>query len=150
MEKEQKIAALSKLMVDGVLSADEFTRVVAALDAPVGGGAAPVEKTPAERTYEDYITNVVALSFKSPSSVKFPPFDPSMVKQGIIKLDMKDQNVRYIETYVDAPNSYGTMLREQIIIGVDDHFTPLFWAQHLTLGALLGKQKGWTTMSRRK
>lgn len=44
-----------------------------------------------------------------------------MVKQGKIKLDMREQEVRYIETYADAPNSYGTMLREPIIIGIQLH-----------------------------
>ena len=147
MSKQEKVAALSKLMIDGILTTEEFTRLVAALD---GDAPAPAEeKTPAQRIYEDYIMNTVAAVFKSPASVKFPPFNPSMVKQGVIKLDMREQNVRYIETYVDAPNSYGTMLREPIIIGIDNDFNPLFWAQHLQLGTLLGKQKGWTTMKKR-
>ena len=146
-QMEEKIAAITQLMMNGTLTADEFSRVVGALN----GTTAPQEpeKTPAQKTYEEYIKNVVANAFKSPASVKFPPFDPSMVKQGSIKLDFKEQNVRYIETYVDAPNSYGTMLREPIIIGIDDQFTPLFWAQHLQISSLLGKQKGWTTMSRK-
>lgn len=150
MEKEAKIAALTKLMTDGILTADEFTRLIAALDGNVNVPQREPEKTPAQRTYENYITEKVAPFFKSPASVKFPPFDPSMVKQGVIKLDLKDQNVRYIETYVDAPNSYGTMLREQIIIGIDNDFNPLFWAEHLQLGTLLGKSKSWTTMSKNK
>ena len=144
---EEKVTALTQLMINGTLTADELSRVIGALT----GEAAPQEeeKSPAQKTYENYIKNVVVNAFKSPASVKFPPFDPSMVKQGAIKLDFKEQNVRYIETYVDAPNSYGTMLREPIIIGIDDQFTPLFWAQHLQISSLLGKQKGWTTMSRK-
>ena len=148
MGKEEKVAALSKLMVEGILTADEFTRLIAALNSD-GSAEKEVEKTPAQITYENYITQVVANAFKSPASVKFPPFDPSMVKEGFIKLDFRNQNVRYIETYVDAPNSYGTMLREPIIIGIDNNFNPLFWAQHLQIGTLLGKSKGWTTMSKK-
>lgn len=148
MTKEEKVAALSQLMVQGILTADELGRVIAALEP----ASAPVEpeKTPAQKIYEAYMTKVVATAFKSPSQVKFPPFDPSMVKSRTIKLDMKEQNLRYIETYVDAPNSYGAMLREDIIIGINDNFAPLFWAQHLQISPILGKTKGWITMSRKQ
>ena len=99
MGKEEKVAALSKLMVEGILTADEFTRLIAALNSD-GSAEKEVEKTPAQITYENYITQVVANAFKSPASVKFPPFDPSMVKEGFIKLDFRNQNVRYIEKTV--------------------------------------------------
>ncbi|MCR5040828.1 MAG: hypothetical protein K6C36_01865 [Clostridia bacterium] len=147
MDTKRKIAAISELMMKGIISTDEFSKMVAVLN----GASLEVqerEKTPAELAYERYIREKVAPKFKSPSMVKFPPFDASMVKKGLIKLDLTEQNVRYIETYVDAPNSYGTMLREPIIIGIDENFTPLFWAQHLQISSLLGKQKGWTTMSK--
>lgn len=146
MTKEEKISALSKLMADGVFTADEFSRLVAALSPTET--KSEEEKSPAERMYDGYIKNAVASVFKSPASVKFPPFDPSMVKQGTIRLDFKEQYVRYIETYVDAPNSYGAMLREDIIIGIDEDFHPLFWAQHTEISPLLGKSKGWTKMTR--
>ena len=71
-----------------------------------------------------------------------------MVKEGTIKLDFKEQKVKYIETYVDAPNSYGAMLREEIIIGIDDDFNTLWWAQHVQISALLGKSKGWIKMTK--
>ena len=149
MTKEEKVAALSQLMVNGVLTADELGRLIAALDEKAAVAEPPKEeKTRTQIIYEKYITNVVANAFKSPSSIKFPPFDPSMVKQGNIKLNMKDQYVRYIETYIDAPNSYGTMLREEIIIGIDDEFHPTFWAQHVQISPLLGKSKGWVKMSK--
>lgn len=149
MTKEEKAAALSQLMVQGILTADELGRVIAALE-PTNTTPVEPEKTPAQKIYDAYMTKVVAAAFKSPSQVKFPPFDPSMVKSGTIKLDMKEQNLRYIETYVDAPNSYGTMLREEIIIGINDNFAPLFWAQHVQLSPILGKTKGWITMSKKK
>ena len=145
--KQEKITALTDLMVREILTADEFTRLVAALDGPVAGEEVPAkEKTPAELTYEDYITNTIANAFKSPASVKYPPFEASMVKEGQIELDGTQQKVRYIETYVDAPNSYGAMLREQIIIGIDENFQPQFWAQHLMRPFIGGKSKGWYKM----
>lgn len=148
MELKDKIAAVSDLMLKGILTADEFSKIVAVLNgSPVQEPER--EKTPAERTYEEYIQKEIAPKFKSPSMVKFPPFDPSMVKKGRIKIDYSEREEMYIETYIDAPNSYGTMLREEIIIGIDENFTPRFWAQHLQLGTLLGKSKSWTTMSRR-
>jgi len=147
MTIEQKIAEISKLMTSGILTADEFTKICAVLSG--GMAVEPVrEKTPAEKAYEDYITNTVAKNFKSPSAVKFPSFDASMVKEGTIKLDFKEQHVKYIETYVDAPNSYGAMLREEIIIGIDDEFNTLWWAQHVQISALLGKSKGWIKMAK--
>ena len=47
-----------------------------------------------------------------------------MVKEGELTiskgLGSKKHYLRYIETYVDAPNAYGTMLREQIAIVIDE------------------------------
>lgn len=147
MTIEEKISAIANLMTTGILSADEFSKIVAVLSgAPTE--AAVREKTPAELTYEKYITDKVAKVFKSPASIKFPPFEPSMVKEGMIKLDFKEQKVKYIETYIDAPNSYGAMLREEIIIGIDDDFNPKFWAQHVQISPLFGKSKGWITVSK--
>ena len=145
--KKEKITALTDLMVNGILAPDEFTRVVAALEGKGPENQEPEKKkTPAEIAYEDYITNHVAHAFKSPASVKFPPFDPAMVKEGTIELDGSQQKARYIETYVDASNSYGTMLREEIIIGIDDDFNPLYCAQHAMRPFIGGKTKGWFKM----
>lgn len=147
MELKDKISAMTDLMMKGVITADEFAKIVDVLKGkPVGEPER--EKSPAEITYETYIKEKVAPKFKSPSMVQFPPFDPSMVKRGRIKIDFSEREEMYIETYVDAPNSYGTMLREEIIIGIDEDFNPKYWAQHLTLGTLLGKSKSWTTMSK--
>lgn len=147
MTIEEKISAMTNLMTTGVLTAEEFAKIVAVLNGNSVEASAR-EKSPAELTYEKYIRENVSKMFKSPGSIKFPPFVPSMVKEGTIKLDFKEQNVKYIETYVDAPNAYGTMLREEIIIGIDDEFNPLFWAQHVQISALLGKSKGWIKMSK--
>ena len=97
---EEKISALTNLMVCGVLTADEFTRVVAALNGASFAQPAPPprEISPAEAAYENYIMNVVANAFKSPSAVKFPPFDPSMVKEGMNATDVE----KYIASLPEA------------------------------------------------
>lgn len=147
MELKDKISAMTDLMMKGVITADEFAKIVDVLKGkPVGEPER--EKSPAEITYETYIKEKVAPSFKSPSMVQFPPFNPTMVKKGFIKIDSCEREEMYIETYVDAPNAYGTMLRENIIIGIDENFTPYYWAQHLQISSLLGKSKSWTTMSK--
>lgn len=143
MTKDEKVAALSDLKNQGILTADELSRVVAAL-----GTETVREKSLAEIIYETYIKERVATTFKNPASVKYPPFDPAMVKAGTIKLDLKEQNVRYIETYVEVRSTNGTMLREEIIIGIDEYFNPLFWAQHTQNSPLLGKSKSWMSMGR--
>ena len=92
MTIEGKISAITKQMTDGILTADEFTKIVSLLNGNAVEAPAR-EKSPAELTYETYITEKVAKVFKSPGSVKYPPFDPSMVKEGTIKLDFKEQRV---------------------------------------------------------
>ena len=47
--KEEKIAALTNLMVNGTLTADEFSRLIAALDGSVAAPAAPA---PVDRSAE--------------------------------------------------------------------------------------------------
>ena len=144
--KQEKIAALTELMISGILSSDEFTRIVSVLD---GSKALEPdrEESPAEKTYRVFIQEKVAPVFKSPSSVKYPPFSPDMVKEGYLDIDGSQQKRRYIETYIDAPNSYGTMLREQIVIVIDDDFVPQFWGQHLIRPFIGGKTKSWHRMS---
>jgi len=149
MKIEEKIAAISDLMTKGILTADEFAKIVNVLNGKSKENEPEKEKSPTELIYEKYITETISRAFKSPSSVKFPPFSESMVKEGTIKLDFKDQNLRYIETYIDAPNSYGAMLREDIIIVIDGEFNPLFWAQHAMnpLNPFGKKTKSWIKMN---
>lgn len=145
--KDEKISALSKLMTDGIITSEEFAKLVTALES--NAQTLQKEKSPAQLAYEQYIENVVSKAFKSPASIKYPPFSPEMVKHGTIKLDAKEQTLKYIETYVDAANSYGALLREPIIIVIDDNFNCKSWAQHLSLGSLFGKSKAWITMSKK-
>ena len=55
--KQEKITALTDLMVNGILTPDEFTRVIAALEGKGQEDQEPErEKTPAEMTYEEFFS----------------------------------------------------------------------------------------------
>ena len=117
--KEEKISALTTLMINGILTADEFSRVIAVLD----GSAAlePVkEKSPLENQYDEVFSKYIVNVFKSPASCKWPQLESSMIKKGIIKISDQKTNCTYIETYIDAPNSYGTLLRKQLRLVIND------------------------------
>lgn len=140
-----KISALTDLMQKGIITPEELVRLIQALNGNTNnsGDQGPL-MSPAEFAYSKYIDERVRKHFKSPSSVQYPPFDGDMVKQGTLTIDGKIVNTKYIETYIDAPNSYGTMLRAEIVILFDNDFNMLHWAEHVYLGALLGKSKDWT------
>ena len=143
VDLDKKILALTKLMTDGIITASELTKLVSALSTTTEGESSSM--TPVERAYYEYVDKYIAPSFKSPSAVKPAPFDSSMVKEGAISLNGSTQHTKYIESYVDAPNSYGTMLREEFIIGIDEDFNMYWHAMHVNLGVLLGKTSGWVT-----
>lgn len=121
----EKIVAITELMNKGIITADELTKIIQVLNSGNTDNI-QTEKTPMEIKYETFMKNIVAMAFKSPSSVKFPPMESSMIKEGEIKISAgigaKTHNLRYIHTYIDAPNAYGTMLREEIAIVIDDKF----------------------------
>lgn len=121
----EKINAVTELMNKGILSAEELSKIISVLSHDKIDST-PSEKTPMEIKYETFMKNTVSKAFKSPSSIKFPPMDSSMIKEGEIKisagLGAKTHNLRYIHTHIDAPNAYGTMLREEIAIVIDDNF----------------------------
>lgn len=144
-----KINALTGLMTQGIISSDELVRLIQAISLTGTGNVGSSDKqvlTPAEYRYNKFIEEKLRNRYKSPSSVKYPPFNSSMVKQGKISLDGREQIVKYIETYIDAANSYGAMLREETIIIIDAEFNLLHAAQHVNLGTLLGKTSGWVTV----
>ena len=122
----EKINAITELMNKGIISADELSKIIQVLSAGATENGTQTEKTPMELKYESFMRETVAKAFKSPSSIKFPPMDSSMIKEGELKisagLGSKTHNLRYIQTYVDAPNAYGTMLREEIALVIDDNF----------------------------
>lgn len=121
----EKINAMTELMNNGIISAEELAKFIQILSNEKTEDVT-IEKSPIEIKYDNFMKDVVSKAFKSPSSIKFPPMDSSMVKEGELKISAgfgaKTHNLRYIETYVDAPNSYGTMLREVIAIVIDDEF----------------------------
>lgn len=117
---KEKVDALTKLMQDGILTADEFASVVAALNGQSGDTAPAKEKTELEKQYDDVFANHIVNAFKSPASCKWAELTPDMVKKGEIKIDSVITDCTYIDTYVDAPNSYGTMLRQKIRLVIND------------------------------
>jgi hypothetical protein len=44
-----------------------------------------------------------------------------MVVKGTIKFDGKENQCTYIDTYIDAPNSYGALLRQKLKLVVDEN-----------------------------
>lgn len=117
---EEKINALTKLMQEGILTATEYTKIIAVLNE----GSSLVqtkEKTPLELQYDEVFSKHIINAFKSPSSCKWPELTAEMVVKGAFKFDGKENYCTYISTYVDAPNSYGAMLREELRLIVDDN-----------------------------
>ena len=117
---EEKMSALTKLMQDGILTAEEFASVVAALNGK-GGEAAPAkEKSPLQMQYDEVFEKHIINAFKSPASCKWPDLESEMIKKGSIKINSSMTECTYIETYIDAPNSYGAMLRKKLRLVMDD------------------------------
>jgi len=117
---EEKMSALTRLMQEGVLTAEEFGNVVAAINGGSGAGLPVKEKSDLEKQYDDVFSNHIINAFKSPASCKWAELTPEMVKKGEIKIDGKLTQCTYIETYIDAPNSYGAMLRKKLRLVIDD------------------------------
>ncbi len=110
--REEQMVALTKLMQDGIFTAEEFADVVSALNGGHNVQAPVKEKTELEKRYDEVFSNRIINVFKSPASCKWPELTPDMVKKGEIKIVGKLTQCTYIETYIDAPNSYGAMLRK--------------------------------------
>lgn len=117
---EEKMGALTKLMQDGILSAEEFARIVAALNESAIAEVPVKEKSPLEKQYDEVFANHIINAFKSPSSCKWPELESRMIKKGFIKINSKLTDCTYIETYIDAPNSYGAMLRKKLRLVMND------------------------------
>lgn len=123
-ETAERIAQLSQLLAQGVLDNAAYEAAIRATTA----GSAP--KSRPERIYDDFMRNHVAYAYKSPAGVKFDPLREDMICIEKIKLlvglKYHDLEVRMIKTFLDAPNSYGTMLRQNVCIVIDDDFNPIF------------------------
>lgn len=118
---EEKMVALTKLMHDGILTAEDFANVVATLNGGLNATTSAKEKSELEKRYDDVFSKHIVNVFKSPASCKWPELTPDMVKKGEIKINSKLTQCTYIETYIDAPNSYGAMLRKNLRLVVDDN-----------------------------
>lgn len=144
---EEKIQALSALMSQGVLTADEFAKIVQVLNGTATEGN-QIEKTPEAVRYEDYIENHILPMYKSPGTCKYPELESSMIKEEEITLasgfKRQKMHVRYIETWVDATNSYGAYLRKNFAIVVDDGFVPQYAMEKLPS---IGKNTAWMKMA---
>ena len=120
--QEEKILALTNLMQEGIFNADEYSRLVTALSGtPVTSSVEPVkEKSPLELQYDQVFSQRIVNAFKSPASCKWPELTSDMIRKGSIKINSRETFCTYIETYIDAPNSYGTMLRKRLRLVMSD------------------------------
>lgn len=118
---EEKMSALTKLMQEGILTAEEFANVVAAMNGSTSAAAPTKEKSELEKQYDSVFANHIINAFKSPASCKWPELTSDMVKKGAIKINSKMIQCTYIDTYIDAPNSYGAMLRKKLRLVIDDN-----------------------------
>lgn len=86
------------------------------------------EKSPLEQKYDECFSKKISVAFKSPSTCKWTPLEPSMIKEGSVNIlegfKYKAKQCKYIETYIDAANSYGAMLREELRILIDNEGNP--------------------------
>lgn len=117
---EEKMMALSKLLQDGILTAEEFPRVLSALNGTLTESVPVREKSPLEIQYDEVFQNHIINMFKSPGSCKWPELDSSMIKKGPIRISSKTAEYTYIDTYIDAPNSYGALLRKKLRLIISD------------------------------
>ncbi len=137
---EEKMGALTTLMQEGILTAEEFASVVAVLNGKSNEAIPAKEKSPLEEQYDYVFTNYIVNSFKSPASCKWPELKSDMIKVGSMKIAGILTECTYIDTYIDAPNSYGTMLRKslRLILDEDGKITRALEKPDSSGGTLLG------------
>lgn len=118
---DEKMKALTGLMRDGILTAQEFANIVAVISG--GSNVIPEikEKSELEKQYDNVFKNHIVNAFKSPGSCKWAELTPDMVKKGEIKIAGEATQCTYIETWIDAQNSYGAMLRKKLRLVVDEN-----------------------------
>lgn len=121
VKMEEKIDALTELMKNGILTAGEFANVVSALNGKGEVKSSVKEKSPLEKQYDEVFQKHIINAFKSPSACKWPELTSEMVIKGSFKIDGKMTECTYIETYIDAPNSYGAVLRQKLRLVVDEN-----------------------------
>ena len=138
---EEKIVAITNLMQQGILTGDEFSKIVQVLSNP-NASTSPSEKTPLEKKYDDCFQNHIINVFRSPSTCKWPPLEESMVKEGTVNIlegwSYKPKEIRYIDTYIDASNGFGAMLRKKLRIVIDGDGNMQMVLEKVELGGIIG------------
>lgn len=151
---QEKILAFSKLMQDGIITPDELTKIMNALSSD--SNVVTETKSPFEKKYDECFSNHIIQVFKSPSTCKWPPLKEDMIKEGTVKIlegwSYVPKYVRYIETYIDAANSYGAMLRKQLRIVINEEGDPQLVLEKVTgtgliTGALLANSDDWAPLA---
>lgn len=129
--REERVNELTKLLTEGKITSEQFTVMLEAATK-----AEPVAMTRPQRIYDDFMRNVVVNGYKSPSMVRYPMLEESMIHEGdmamLVGMKYHVFRARYILVHLDAPNSYGAMLRCVLAILIDDDFNPLIVLQPLT------------------
>ena len=117
--KKEKMLALTNLFNDGIFTEDEYSKMIAILNKEKNEKEEKME-TPLSKEYNDVFKKYIIGVFKSPDSCKWPELLPDMIMEGPIKIDSKEVECTYIETYIDATNSYGAYLRKKIRLVVNE------------------------------
>lgn len=120
---QEKILAFSKLMQDGIITSNELAKIINVLCSDVSSNVTSndvSEKTPLEKKYDECFSKYIINAFKSPSTCKWPKLESNMIVKGSIKINSVVTQCTYIDTYIDAANSYGAMLRQKIRLVLDD------------------------------
>lgn len=125
---EEKIVSITELMNKGILTAEEFSKVITVLTGTMNNVEVTVEQTPMEIMYNKCFTDRIIGMYKSPGSCKWPSLTKDMILSGVTKVQIgwstQEINRTYIQTYIDATNSYGAYLRQNIRILLDDDGQP--------------------------
>lgn len=145
---DEKISAVNTLMENGILNAEELNQIVQILKERDSETHA---KNPLERKYTEFMKNNVALAFKNPFSVSFPPLQRSMVKQGELSVCLDEgvvvRQFHYIETYAESLNSYGDVVKEHIAIVLDEKKNFIMVLQELKHSLMQTGLRQWIPMS---
>lgn len=125
---DEKIISLTGLMNQGILTVEDFSKIVSVLTGTDNNIQAPVDKTPMEIMYERCFSDKIISFYKSPGTCKWPPLTKEMIVEGVTKVQVgwhnEDINATYIQTYLDATNSYGAYIRQSLRILLDNEGQP--------------------------
>ena len=146
VSKEEAIAELAKLLANGAISAEAFTMSVSALNNASSSSDSEANQPPREKTRDEKIYETVMEYIRNqtiaPSTVKYPPFSECKIETEIdsstfLKLPdyltlelpkyliIDEETGKYLLTewnsYFDAQNKFGAMIRESCSFIFDDN-----------------------------